>query len=149
MNTNISALAVRPYELSDEEAVVALWNVAFPDPAPHNDPQTAIARKQEIQRELFFVATIEERLVGTALAGYDGHRGWVYSVAVDPECRRRGIGAMLMTRVESELACIGCPKLNLQVLASNSEVVAFYHRLGYHVEERVSMGKLLTGKTDR
>ena len=96
-----------------------------------------------MQRELFIVALIENELVGTALGGYDGHRGWVYYVAVNPKFRRRGIGAALMKRVEQDLAELGCPKLNLQVRAENRDVVAFYESLGYRVEERVSMGKRL------
>ena len=80
---------------------------------------------------------------GTVMGGYDGHRGWVYSLAVVPEVRRRGVGTALMRHVERELAVRGCPKVNLQVLASNAATVAFYEKLGYSVEERVSMGKLL------
>ena len=136
-------LEVRPYHDDDEDAVVALWNAVFPDNPGHNEPRRNIHRKLGVQRELFLVATEEDRLVGTALAGDDGHRGWVYYVAVDPARRRRGIGARLMKRVEEELARRGCPKLNLQVRATNQEVIAFYERLGYTVEDRVSMGKRL------
>ena len=77
------------------------------------------------------------------MAGYDGHRGWVYYVAVSPRRRRQGIGSALMKEVEARLAQFGCPKLNLQVRATNQEVVAFYQQLGYEVEQRVSMGKRL------
>jgi len=101
-----------------------------------------------VQRELLLVAVMNEVVVGTAMAGYDGHRGWVYYVAVKPERRRHGIGSALMRRVEEELAHMGCPKLNLQVRANNDEVVAFYKRLGYDIEERVSMGKRLDGDGD-
>lgn len=123
--------------------MVALWNTAFPDNPGHNEPRRNIRRKLGVQRELFLVATDGDRLVGTALAGDDGHRGWVYYVAVEPARRRRGIGALLMRRVEEDLARRGCPKLNLQVRATNQEVIAFYERLGYDVEDRVSMGKRL------
>jgi ribosomal protein S18 acetylase RimI-like enzyme len=77
------------------------------------------------------------------MGGYDGHRGWVYSVAVRPQHRRRGIGRALLARLEAALIERGCLKVNLQVRASNAEVIAFYERLGYVVEERVSMGKRL------
>jgi ribosomal protein S18 acetylase RimI-like enzyme len=77
------------------------------------------------------------------MGGYDGHRGWIYSLAVSPPARRRGIGTALMRHAERELAARGCPKVNLQVLASNSGTVEFYKKLGYVVEERVSMGRLL------
>lgn len=136
---------IRIYEESDEAAVAALWREVFADAPAHNVPEEDIRRKLAVQRELFFVAVEGDVVVGTALAGYDGHRGWVHYVAVKPDRRRRGIGAALMRRVEEELAAMGCPKLNLQVRAPNRETVAFYEKLGYDVEERVSMGKRLKG----
>lgn len=75
--------------------------------------------------------------------GYDGHRGWLYTVAVRPDVQRRGIGRALVQRAEESLAALGCPKVNLQVMTSNAAVVGFYERLGYGVEERISMGKSL------
>jgi ribosomal protein S18 acetylase RimI-like enzyme len=86
---------------------------------------------------------LDGAVAGTVMGAYDGHRGWIYSLAVRPEVRRRGIGTALMRHVERELARLGCPKVNLQVLASNVATVAFYRKLGYAVEERVSRGKLL------
>ena len=138
-------MEIRPYLESDEAAVAELWREVFPESPSWNHPETDIQRKLCIQRELFLVATIDSRLVGTAMAGFDGHRGWVYYVAVSPTRRRQGIGSALMKAVEEKLAAMGCPKLNLQVRASNDEVVAFYKRLGYETEERVSMGKCLAG----
>jgi len=82
-------------------------------------------------------------VIGTIMGRYDGHRGWVYSVAVSPDVQRRGIGTALMKHVELALAERGCPKVNLQVRADNHAVVAFYESLGYLVEERVSLGKLI------
>jgi ribosomal protein S18 acetylase RimI-like enzyme len=134
---------IRPFHESDEADVIALWEAVFGYPAAHNDPATVIRQKLAVQRDLFFVATLDDRLVGTIMGGYDGHRGWIYLLAVGPEVRRRGIGTALMRHVERELAGRGCPKVNLQVLASNAATVAFYEKLGYSVEERVSMGKLL------
>ena len=81
--------------------------------------------------------------MGTAMAGFDGHRGWVHYVAVHSAHRRRGVGRALMARVEEGLTRSGCTKLNLQVRASNHQVVAFYERLGYQVEDRVSVAKHL------
>ncbi len=143
-------IEVRTYEEADEAAVAALWREVFPDEPAHNVPEEVVARKLEVQRELFLVAVEGDDVVGTAMAGYDGHRGWVYAVAVKPSHRRRGIGAALMARVEEGLRAMGCPKLNLQVRGSNREAVAFYEKLGYAVEERVSMGKRLEepGGTD-
>ena len=136
-------LKIKPYSEKDEQGVVALWHEAFPDNSPWNVPENDIKRKLNVQRELFLVAEIKEEIIGTAMAGFDGHRGWVYYVAVSKKHRRRGIGKALMQRVEKGLIDIGCSKLNLQVRASNNEVVEFYKRLGYNVEDRVSMGKLL------
>jgi ribosomal protein S18 acetylase RimI-like enzyme len=133
---------IRPYKERDEAAVAALWREVFPDEPAHNVPEEVIARKLEVQRELFLVAAEGGEIIGTALAGYDGHRGWVYTVAVKPSHRRRGVGAALMARVEEGLRAMGCPKLNLQVRATNRVAVAFYERLGYAVEDRVSLGKL-------
>jgi ribosomal protein S18 acetylase RimI-like enzyme len=138
-------MEIRPYLESDETAVVELWREVFPDSPAWNRPETDVQRKLSVQRELFLVATVGTQLVGSAMAGYDGHRGWVYYVAVSPRYRRQGIGTELMRSVEERLARLGCPKLNLQVRASSQEVVAFYKRLDYEVEERISMSKRLEG----
>jgi ribosomal protein S18 acetylase RimI-like enzyme len=84
-------------------------------------------------------------VVGSVMGGYDGHRGWIYALAVKPSHRRRGIASALMHAIERRLAAAGCGKLNLQVRASNSAVIAFYEALGFAVEARVSMGKRLDG----
>jgi ribosomal protein S18 acetylase RimI-like enzyme len=136
-------MTIRSYEESDEGAVVLLWREVFPDAPPWNDPVQDIRRKLAVQRGLFLVATANTGLVGTAMGGYDGHRGWVYYVAVRPEHRRRGIGTALMKEIEARLIARGCPKLNLQVRGSDEDAIAFYKRLGFAIEERVSMGKLL------
>ena len=138
-----AGMQIRSYRESDEAAVADLWREVFPDAPSWNHPETDIRRKLAVQPELFYVALLDDELIGTALAGYDGHRGWVYYVAVKPPHRRLGIGTALMRHVEEALARMGCPKLNLQVRASNEQVVAFYTRLGYDVEKRVSMAKRL------
>jgi ribosomal protein S18 acetylase RimI-like enzyme len=139
----IGNLEIRPYLEKDEAGVIALWEEVFPDSPPWNVPKDDIARKLKVQRELFFVADINGEIIGTAMAGFDGHRGWIYSLAVDEEYRKQGIGKALMKRVEKDLRAIGCTKLNLQVRSSNSGVVQFYKNLGYNIEDRVSMGKRL------
>jgi ribosomal protein S18 acetylase RimI-like enzyme len=136
-------MEIRVYQDADEQAVIALWNLVLPDNAPHNDPATSIRRKLAVERDLFFVAVVDEGVVGTVMGGYDGHRGWIYSVAVHPDFQRRGIASTLLHKVEEALTLRGCPKVNLQVRTSNAEVIAFYTKLGYGVEERVSLGKLL------
>ena len=136
-------MQIRVYEERDEQAVIALWNrVLFPN-APHNDPATNIRKKLEVDKELFFVAMLDARVVGTVMGGYDGHRGWIYSVAVDPDCQRHGIGSALIRHVEEALILRGCLKVNLQVRTTNAAVIAFYTQLGFDVEEIISMGKRL------
>jgi ribosomal protein S18 acetylase RimI-like enzyme len=137
----MNRMLLRVYQDADEAAVIALWKEVLPDSAPHNDPVTAIRKKLAVERDLFFVAVVEETVVGTVMGGYDGHRGWVYSVAVTPKHRRKGIGAALIRHLESALVARGCLKINLQVRRSNAGVIPFYESLGYSVEEIVSMGK--------
>jgi ribosomal protein S18 acetylase RimI-like enzyme len=136
-------VTIRPYHEVDERAVTDLWRTVFPDAPSWNRPQEDIRLKLSVQRELFLIAIADGVLAGTAMAGFDGHRGWVYYVAVHPDRRRRGIGTELMRHVEQGLARLGCTKLNLQVRGTDREAVAFYERLGYAVEERVSMSKRL------
>ena len=139
-------MEIRPFLESDEAAVAGLWREVFPDAPLWNHPEADIQRKLAVQRELFLVAVVDGQVVGTAMGGYDGHRGWVYYVVVSPRHRRQGIGTALMKRVEEGLTRLGCPKINLQVRASNEEVVRFYQSLDYEVEERVSMGKRLISR---
>lgn len=136
-------LQIRTYQEADEHSVIALWTVALPSNAPHNEPATTIRLKLETDRELFFVATIGEALAGTVMGGYDGHRGWIYTMAVALEHRHHEVGTALMRHIESALADRGCLKINLQVRTSNAGVIAFYRRLGYDVDDVLSMGKRL------
>lgn len=136
-------LTIRPYRDEDEAQVVALWERCFPENSGRNAPKAMIAQKRSVQPELFLVGLVEQEVVATVIGGYDGHRGWVYAVATAPDRRRRGHARALLNALEEALAELGCPKLNLQVREDNSAVVAFYERLGYSVEPRVSMGKLL------
>jgi ribosomal protein S18 acetylase RimI-like enzyme len=136
-------MKIRPVQEADEAQVAALYRQVFGYSTPHNDPKLVIRRKLARQRELFFVAESEGTLVGTIMCGYDGHRGWLYSLAVDPGFRLRGIGRDLVRHAESSLRALGCVKINLQVLVVNAGVTQFYEKLGYRVEERISMGKIL------
>ncbi len=141
-------MQIRPYREEDERDVVSLWRQVFPDAPWWNDPALDIRRKLAVQRDLFLVADYGDRVVGTAMGGYDGHRGWVYYVAVEPGSRRRGAGTALMRALEERLTALGCRKLNLQVRATNASVVDFYRTLGYKEQELISMGKLLGNDTD-
>ena len=142
MTRAVSPLAIRPYRDEDEEAVVALWH-ACGLTRPWNDPRKDIARKLTVQPELFLVGTIETTLVATAMIGYDGHRGWINYLGVDPAHRRSGHARAMMAEAERLLIARGCPKLNLQVRAGNDAVIAFYGALGYGPDGAVSLGKRL------
>lgn len=133
---------IRVFQSVDESAVVALWR-ACDLVRPWNDPYKDIARKLTTQPELFLVGEVGGAVVATVMAGYDGHRGWVNYLAVTPSHRGKGFGRLLMEHVEELLKMRGCPKLNLQVRATNSAVVRFYERLGYHIDEVISLGKRL------
>ncbi len=139
---------IRSYEHSDEGAVIALWKEVFPYGEPRNKPAKVIRQKLASGCDLFFVAQAENNVVAAVMGGYDGHRGWVYHLAVDPQYRSQGIGAALMSHLERELAKRGCPKVNLQIHGSNGAVAAFYEKLGYAIENRVSMGKVIADRSD-
>jgi ribosomal protein S18 acetylase RimI-like enzyme len=129
-------------------SVIALWNAVFDHPTEHRQPSRSIDMKLAHGDRLFFVALAGDKVVGTVLAGYDGHRGWLYSVSVDPGQRRQGIGEALVHHAETALVQLGCLKINLQVLNTNTEIVPFYESLGYSVEHHVSMGKRLYERLD-
>ena len=136
-------MMIRPYKNTDRPSVIDLWASVFGDALDHNAPEASLERKLQFGDQLLFVAAHGSGVVGTVMGGYDGHRGWVYSLAVHPDYRRQGIATKLMRYLESHLEQLGCPKLNLQVRATNREVLSFYANLGYQVEERISMGKRL------
>ncbi|MDX5379153.1 MAG: GNAT family acetyltransferase [Halomonas sp.] len=133
---------IRTYQEEDQSAVIALWH-ACGLVRPWNDPAKDIERKVSMQPELFFVGEREGRVIATAMAGYDGHRGSVYYLAVDPACQHQGLGRLLMATIEQRLHAMGCPKLNILVRTTNETVLAFYRKLGYSVDEAVSLGKRL------
>ncbi|MGF6773244.1 ribosomal protein S18 acetylase RimI-like enzyme [Paraburkholderia sp. GAS199] len=140
-------LSIRRFDARDTDAVIALWQEAFPEyrdvTRPQRNPHLSIANKLATQPELFFVAVLGERIVGTVMGGYDGHRGWLYSLAVDESLRRHGIGTRLVAHVEEALTARGCPKLNLQILSAKTELRKFYEALGYRADEVISLGKRL------
>jgi ribosomal protein S18 acetylase RimI-like enzyme len=140
---------IRPFHPADEAAVVALW-ARCGLTRPWNDPHKDIARKVAVRPDLFLVAEIDGNVVGTVMGGYDGHRGWINYLSVDPSRRRRGVGRTLMAEAERLLRLEGCPKINLQVRTGNTEVIEFYRRIGFVMDNVVSMGRRLEhdGPTD-
>lgn len=138
----MSGFNVRKFVPADKEGVVALWKTVFPNDPPHNEPSAMIDAKLAVD-DLIVVCEMAGDIVGACMAGYDGHRGWLYAVAVLPAQRRSGAGAALVQFAMKELKTLGCIKVNLQVRAGNEAVVAFYRKLGFDVEDRVSMGMLI------
>ncbi|MBE8594295.1 GNAT family acetyltransferase [Pseudomonas sp. MAFF 301449] len=137
-----SRYPIGPYrDRAHRAQVIELWQEAFGYDSAHNLPSLAIDKKLAVNDGLFFVATDKKAVIGTILAGYDGHRGWLYSVAVHADYRRQGLGASLVRHAEQALTALGCMKINLQVTGGNEGVVGFYEALGYGVEPRISMGK--------
>ena len=135
-------MELRPYAAADENAVVGLWQRCELT-RPWNDPRKDIQRKLTVQPELFLVGEVDDRIIATIMAGFDGHRGWVNYLAVAPEHRAKGYGRLLMQYIEERLTSMGCPKLNVQVRAGNQGVLEFYRKIGYTTDEAVSLGKRL------
>ncbi|AZE90066.1 GNAT family acetyltransferase [Pseudomonas orientalis] len=142
----LSRHPIGPYRDRQHRAqVIELWQEAFGYDTAHNLPTLAIDKKLAVNDGLFFVATDKKAVIGTILAGYDGHRGWLYSVAVRADYRRHGLGSSLVRYAEQALTALGCMKINLQITGGNDAVVGFYEALGYGVEPRISMGKKIAG----
>lgn len=133
---------IRSYRDTDLDAVIGLWN-ACDLARPWNPPARDIAFCRSSGHGELFVAEAGGRIVGTAMAGHDGHRGWVYYVAVDPGHRHRALGRTLMSHAERWLADQGVPKVQLLIRETNTAVASFYERLGYAIEPRLVMSKRL------
>jgi ribosomal protein S18 acetylase RimI-like enzyme len=108
-----------------------------------NDPKKDIKRKIKVNPELFLLGFIDNRLIATVVGGYDGHRGWINYLAVDPAYKQRGFGKQIMEAVEEKIGALGCPKINIQVRADNKDTLKFYESIGYKIDKVVSIGKRL------
>jgi ribosomal protein S18 acetylase RimI-like enzyme len=141
-------MQIRAFEEGDTDEVVALWRLCGLT-RPWNDPHRDIARKLDVQRELFLVGVEEGNgsIIAGIMAGYDGHRGSVNYLAVHPDARGAGHGRALMAEVEALLLARGCPKINLMVRGDNAEALAFYAAIGYGVDDVTSLGKRLIADT--
>ena len=149
-------IAIRAFDRRDTDAVVALWEDAGLT-RPWNDPRADIERKLAVQPELFLVAEeraqdrpaedttadADARIVGSVMAGYDGHRGWLYYLASASDRRGSGIGRALVAEAERLLLALGCPKVQLMVRLGNEQVLGFYDALGYERFEVGNTGKRL------
>ena len=138
----MSGLIIRPYQIEDERDVINLWdkcNLIVPQNNPKEDIETKIA----FQPELFFVGTLDDKIIAVIMVGYEGHRGWINYLAVLPEYQRKGYARLMMEKAEEVLKKMGCLKINLQVRGGNGAVIAFYESIGYTDDHVISFGKRL------
>ncbi len=135
-------VTLRPYQPDDAAAMTDLW-LQCQLTRPWNDPTRDLMRKLQVQPELFLVGVDGARLVGSVMAGFDGHRGWLNYLAVHPDVQKQGIGRLLVQAAEEKLLALGCPKVNLQIRCSNEAAQAFYRKLGYAEDAALSFGKRL------
>jgi ribosomal protein S18 acetylase RimI-like enzyme len=136
-------MEIRRFKEQDRKTVISLWRRCGLL-VPWNHPDLDIDRKMRAQGELFLVGVIDGEVVATAMGGYEGHRGWINYLAVDPGMRRRGLGRKMMERIEEGLHAMGCPKINLQIRENNLDVIRFYEKIGYRSDHVVGFGKRLT-----
>lgn len=133
---------IRTFARADLDAVVALWHEAGLT-RPWNDPHADIERMLAVWPDLLLVAEDAGRIVGSVMAGYDGHRGWLYYLASAADRRGEGIGRMLVDEAERRLIALGCPKVQLMVRPGNEIVFAFYDGAGYERFDIAMTGKRL------
>lgn len=140
------SVTLRAFKPSDTQKVVVVWDKAGLL-RPWNDPLKDIQRKLDemasARASWFWVAECEGLLVGAVMAGYDGHRGSVNYLGVDPDYQKAGIGRLFMRQIEADLLAVGCPKINLLIRSDNLGVHAFYRQLGYQKDATISLSKRL------
>lgn len=141
--TTTSPFDIAPIGDADVDAVIALWRDCGLT-RPWNDPAADIAFARRTPCAEIFVGGLGKRLVASAMCGNDGHRGWLYYVAVDPGCRQAGLGRRMVEHAEEWLKSRGVPKVELMIREENAAVKAFYEAAGYGVEPRVVMSRWLT-----
>jgi ribosomal protein S18 acetylase RimI-like enzyme len=136
------AIKVRPFENRDQQSVIDLW-AACGLVVPWNNPLKDIERKLKVNPELFLVGEVGKEIVASVMGGYEGHRGWINYLAVSPIHQKQGYGRHLMEQVEDRIRQTGCPKINLQMRGSNTEIAAFYQAIGYDIDNTMGLGKRL------
>jgi len=138
----MNKLILRAYQSSDERKVIQLWQQCGLI-VPWNNPQEDIKRKMADSPDMFIIGEIDDALVSTCMYGYDGHRGWVYYLAVKPELQRKRMASEMMKYVEDKLKSLGCPKINLMVRETNTSVKTFYYSIGYNDDPVVVLSRRL------
>jgi len=135
-------MITRPFDKSDQQAVIDLW-VDCGLVVPWNDPVKDIERKLKVDPDLFLVGVLNGEIVASVMGGYEGHRGWINYLAVSPRHQRKGYGRLIMEAIELAIAQKGCPKINLQIRAANTDIAAFYQSIGYDIDNVIGLGKRL------
>ena len=128
----------------DVEAVVALWERCGLT-RPWNDPRADIALARRTATSTVLIGRRSDAVVAAAMLGFDGHRGWIYYLAVEPALQRAGLGRAMMAAAEAWAQARGAPKLQLMVRGANAAAVGFYAALGYRREDVVVIGKRFDG----
>ena len=128
-----------PYNSQYQKALVDLWKKCGLI-VPSNDPVEDIKKKLEFQPQLLLIALVDERLIGSVMIGYEGHRGWLNYLAISPEHQRKGYGRKLVQKAISKLKEFGCLKVNVQVRKTNISAVGFYRHLGFKDDNVISLG---------
>jgi ribosomal protein S18 acetylase RimI-like enzyme len=141
----VSSLAISPITDTDVETVIALWQRCGLT-RPWNDAAGDIAFARRGANATILIGRNEGKIAATAMVGHDGHRGWVYYVAVDPDIQGRDFGRTIMAASEDWLRGQGVAKVMLMVRPDNTKVRTFYDKLGYDVQERVIYAKWLDGR---
>jgi len=139
------ALEIAPIDDADIAEVIALWRRCGLT-RPWNDPAADIALARKGPNAAVLAGRNGGGIVASVLVGHDGHRGWVYYVAVDPDCRHQGYGRVVMEAAEHWLRRRGIEKLQLMVRPDNGQVQTFYQSLGYFEQERIIYAKWLDGR---
>lgn len=133
-------LKIRAYQAEDQRSVIKLW-IDCELVVPQNNPEKDIEMKMAFQPDLFLVGTLGDKIVATAMAGYEGHRGWINYLAVAPDHQKSGFGRLMVYAAEEKLKALGCPKLNVQIRSTNTAVIEFYKRIGFGDDLVMGMGK--------
>ena len=133
---------IRTFQPDDQSAVIDLWQQCGLI-VPWNNPLADIERKLSTSPELFYVGLMDNELIASCMAGYDGHRGWIYFLAVQNAFQRQGFASRLVDHAEAALIKIGCPKIDLMVRSSNESVISFYKSIGYDIDPVVVLSKRL------
>jgi len=139
---NQNDIIISEAQVDDVDHVIGLWqktNLV----RPWNDPHQDCCRALKEQASELFVSKIEGTIIGSVMAGYEGHRGWIYYLAVCPSCQNCGVGKKLYFHAEEWLKRKGAPKIQILIRRDNDQIIDFYKKIGFEVSSSILMGKQL------